>query len=118
MTHAQIPLLTFPVAAHYSTFNQAVQGQFDRHMEDADAATNGASYSVAMIRAAQAVGIAIPDSFDIARCDCFNNGCGCDLIFDSHQDGVVVTASNDPNCNLSSLQCPTCGHDHPRPVAD
>lgn len=118
MTHAPIPLLTFPTAAHYRTFNSTVQDQFDRHLEDADSAANDTSYFVAMIRAAQTVGIAIPGAFDIALCDCFNNGCGCDLIFDSNQPGVVITAGNGPGCNLSSLQCPTCGHDHPRPIED
>ncbi|MEW2266907.1 hypothetical protein [Streptomyces sp. NPDC047868] len=116
MSHAPIPVLTFPIAARYRSFNKAVQERFDQHLEDADNATDDKSYFVAMIRAAHTVGIAIPAALDIALCDCLNNGCGCDLIFDSHQTGVVVTASNDPNCNLSRLQCPDCGHDHPRPV--
>lgn len=120
MTHAPIPMLTFPVAAHYSTFNATVQARFDQHMEDADAATNDAAYFMAMIRAAQTVGIAIPATYDIARCSCYTDagGCGCDLIFDARTDGAVVTATNDPDCNLSRLQCAGCGHDHPRPIAD
>jgi hypothetical protein len=118
MTHAQIPQLTFPAAAHYSKFNKAVQETFDRHIEDADNAANDAAYFVAMIRAAQTLGIAIPAGFDIARCDCFNNGCGCDLVFDAHTDGVIVTATNGPDSNLSQLQCSDCGHDHPRRIAD
>ncbi|MCX4885942.1 hypothetical protein [Streptomyces sp. NBC_00847] len=117
-TRVPIALLTFPVAAHYSTFNRAVQGTFDKHMEDADAATNDGSYYMAMIRAAQTFGIAIPATYDIALCDCLNNGCGCDLVFDSHLPGVVVTANADPGFNLSRLQCPDCAHDHGRPIED
>jgi hypothetical protein len=30
----------------------------------------------------------------------------------------VVTANADPGYNLSRLQCPDCGHDHPRRIAD
>jgi hypothetical protein len=118
MTHAHIPQLTLPVAANYRAYSEAVQDEFDRHLQDADKAANDAAYFVAMIRAAQTLGIAIPAGFDIARCDCFNNGCGCDLVFDAHTEGAVVTATNGPDCNLSQLQCPDCGHDHPRPITD
>ncbi|MEV5703113.1 hypothetical protein AB0L55_37230 [Streptomyces anthocyanicus] len=120
ITRVPIPELTFPVAAHYSRFSTTVQATFTRHMEDADHAANDASYFMAMIRAAQTVGIAIPATFDIALCSCLNDagGCGCDLIFDTALPGAVVTATNSPNCNLSQLQCPTCGHDHPRPITD
>ncbi|MFG2970867.1 hypothetical protein ACGFZS_47125 [Streptomyces sp. NPDC048288] len=120
MTHAPIPHLTFPVAAYYSSFSQQAQAAFDQHMEDADNAVNDSAYFIAMIRAAQTVGIAIPAAYDIARCSCYTDaeGCGCSLIFDAHAKGAIVTATNDPGCNLSQLQCPTCGHDHPRPIAD
>jgi len=120
MTHAPIPMLTFPVAARYSTFNQAVQKQFDRHMEDADTAANDSAYFMAMIRAAKTVGIAIPATYDIALCSCYTDdlGCGCDLVFDARTNGAVVTANADPGFNLSRLQCTDCGHDHPRPIAE
>lgn len=120
ITHVPIPHLTFPTAARYNAFPKTVQAQFDQHIEDADNAANDSAYFMAMIRAAQTVGIAIPATYDIARCSCYTDagGCGCDLIFDAHQNGVVVTATNDPDCNLSQLQCPPCGHDHPRPIAD
>ncbi|WP_406257457.1 hypothetical protein [Streptomyces chartreusis] len=120
MTHVPIPLLTFPVAAHYRTFSARVQDTFDRHMEDADNAANDTAYFMAMIRAAQTVGMAIPATYDIGRCSCYTDagGCGCDLIFDTAQPGVVVTENADSGFSLSRLQCPACGHDHPRPLAD
>ena len=119
-TRVPIQLLTFPVAARYSTFSQAVQKQFARHMEDADSAANDSAYFMAMIRAAQTVGIAIPATYDIALCSCHTDdgGCGCDLVFNARTDGAVVTANADPGFNLSRLQCPGCGHDHPRPITD
>ncbi|NUS25104.1 MAG: hypothetical protein HOV92_12890, partial [Streptomyces sp.] len=66
-----------------------------------------------------AAGISLPDSKDLARCSCLYDagGCGCGAIFDTALPGVVVTATNGPDRNLSQLQCPTCGHDHPRPTA-
>src|SRR5947207_108755 len=120
MTHAPIRFLTFPATTDYRTLPAHAQEAFDQHMQDADNAPADAPYQVAMTRAAQTAGIPVPASLDIARCSCFNDagGCGCGAIFDSHQVGVVVTATNDPNCNLSRLQCPDCGHDHPRPITD
>jgi hypothetical protein len=106
--------------ADYRTLPAFVQDEFDRHMRKADHATTGDAYHQAMTDAALTAGIAVPASKDIARCSCLNDadGCGCGAIFDAHTTGAVVTATNDPNCNLSQLQCPPCGHDHPRPIAD
>ena len=120
MMHAPIPQLTYPVAAHYGQFNAQVRRQFDRHMDDADNAPNDNAYFMAMIRAAQTVGVAIPATYDIALCSCYtdDDGCDCSLVFDTHAPGAVVTATNGPDSNLSALQCPTCGHDHPRRIED
>lgn len=118
MTHAQIPSISLPAAGDYTALPQPIRDQFSDLMEQADAARTGDAYHDAMRRACRAIGIAVPDSEDIALCDCLNDGCGCGAIFDSHLGGVVVTAPNDPDGNLSRLQCPTCGHDHPRPIAD
>lgn len=118
MTHAHTPSITLPIAGDYTALPQAVRTKFSNLMEEADTARTGDAYHRAMRRACRAIGIAIPDSEDIALCDCLNDGCGCGAIFDSHQDGVVVTATNDPGFNLSRLQCPGCGHDHPRPIQD
>lgn len=118
MTHALIPSITLPIAADYTALPQNIRNQFSDLMEEADQAGTGDAYHAAMRRACNTIGIAIPDQQDIALCDCLNDGCGCGAIFDSHQTGVVITASSDPGYNLSRLQCPTCGHDHPRPIAD
>lgn len=120
MTHAPIRFLTFPATVDYRTLPAHVQAAFRRYMEDADQAAADDPYKVAMTKAAQAVGIAVPASLDIARCSCFNDayGCGCGAIFDTALPGVVVTATNGPDANLSALQCPNCGHDHPRPIED
>ncbi|CAK7288597.1 conserved hypothetical protein [Streptomyces misionensis JCM 4497] len=116
MTHAFARLQT----ANYGDLTAAQQDRFDALMREADTAGTGTAYNAAMVDAALVAGLPVPASKDIARCSCYTDagGCGCDLIFDSHQDGVVVTAVNDPGFNLSQLQCPTCGHDHPRPIAD
>lgn len=120
MTHAPIRFLTFPATVDYRALPTHIQDAFDRHMEDADQATADAPYKVAMTRAAQSVGIAVPASLDIARCSCLNDadGCGCGAIFDTALPGLVVTAPSGPDANLSALQCPDCGHDHPRPIED
>jgi len=104
----------------YRNLTVAQQDEFDRLMRQADHAGPGDAYHQAMTEAALTVGIPVPASRDIALCSCLNDagGCGCGAIFDSHTDGVVVTATNAPNRNLSELQCPTCGHDHPRPITD
>ncbi|MFD9004472.1 hypothetical protein ACFV0T_26525 [Streptomyces sp. NPDC059582] len=120
MTHAPSPFLTLPVTVDYRTLPTHVRNAFDQHMEDADHARTDATYKVAMVQASQTAGIAVPASLDIARCSCLNDtgGCGCGSIFDTALPGAVVTAANDPDCNLSQLQCPACGHDHPRPITD
>jgi hypothetical protein len=117
MTHA-LNQAHIPAAGDYTALPQYIRNDFDDLMEKADAAGTGDAYRQAMVDAALAIGIAVPDSRDIAVCDCLNDGCGCGAIFDSHLDGVVVTALADPDCNLSRLQCPDCGHDHPRPIED
>jgi ethanolamine utilization protein EutP (predicted NTPase) len=115
MTHAQ----TLPTTAHYDALTRRQQDDFDRVMEAADTeATNAHEYLAMMAVISVYAGIDLPASKDIARCDCYLNGCGCDLIFDSNLPGVVITAGPGPKCNLSSIQCPDCGHDHPRPVTD
>lgn len=116
MTHAQIR----PTTGHYTDLTALQQAAFDKAMAQADTAGTGDSYHQALTDAALTAGIAVPASRDIARCSCFTDahGCGCDAIFDSALPGAVPTAPNDPGCNLSALQCPDCGHDHPRPVQD
>jgi hypothetical protein len=113
MTHASARL-----EADYTDLTPTMQAVIDKAMENADNAATTSDYTDAMEYVAIAVGIPLPDSKDLAVCDCLNHGCGCGAIFDSHTDGVIVTAGPDPDCNLSRLQCPTCGHDHPRPTAD
>lgn len=115
MTHAPARLNT-----DYNTLPTALQDAFDHWMRQADTAGTHDSYREAMTEAALTVGIPVPASRDLARCSCLYDadGCGCGAIFDAHAPGAVVTATNGPNCNLSQLQCPTCGHDHPRPIAD
>ncbi|MEV5915791.1 hypothetical protein AB0M00_43780 [Streptomyces chartreusis] len=117
LSHAPIPAITRPTSADYTALPQRLRDKLSDLLEEADAAQSGAAYHGAMIRACFAIGIAVPEKQDIAICDCLNDGCGCGAIFDSHLDGVVVTANADPGFNLSRLQCPTCGHDHPRPAA-
>lgn len=117
MTHAQSPV-HLPVAADYTALPQHLRNQLTDLLEEADAAAPGPAFHDAMTRACITIGIAVPASRDIAICDCLNDGCGCGAIFDAHLDGVVVTANADPDCNLSRLQCPDCGHDHPRPAGD
>jgi len=116
MTHARI----YTPAADYTALTQAQQDEFDRLMRKADTAGTGDAYRDAMTDAAITAGLPVPASKDIARCSCLNDvgGCGCGAIFDAHATGVIVTAVSAPNGNLSELQCPTCGHDHPRPLAD
>ena len=115
MTHA----LTQPTTARYTQLSPKRRADFHRVMDVADTqASNAHEYLAYMAVLSVYAGIQLPTSGDIALCDCFDNGCGCDLIFDSNLPGAVVTALNDPDCNLSRLQCPDCGHDHPRPTAD
>lgn len=114
MTHAQIR----PTTSHYDQLPTALQDLFDQYMDQADTAGTGDSYHAAMTQAALTAGIAVPNSRDIARCSCWTDGCGCGAIFDTALPGAVVTAPNAPDGNLSALQCPDCGHDHPRPIED
>lgn len=118
MTHASIPTITLPTASDYTSLTQAQRDAFDHWMKRADHAGTGDDYRHAMDNAAHTAGMAAPASHDIAVCDCLTEGCGCAAIFDAHEPGVVVTAPNAPDCNLSALQCPDCSHDHPRPITD
>jgi hypothetical protein len=113
MTHAPARL-----EADYTALSPTAQAVIDKALVDADNAPTGDDYYDAMEYVAIAAGIPLPASKDLALCDCLNHGCGCGTIFDSHATGVVVTASPDPEHNLSRLQCPTCGHDHGRPITD
>lgn len=113
MTHASAR-----TEADYTALTPTMQAVIDKAMEDADHAATGEDYDRAMKYVAIAAGIPLPASKDLAVCDCLNDGCGCGAIFDSRAEGVIVTAGPDPDCNLSRLQCPTCGHDHGRPLAD
>jgi hypothetical protein len=113
MTHAFARL-----EADYTALNAAQQAVIDNAMQDADNASTGEDYDRAMKYVAIAAGIPLPASKDLAVCDCLNHGCGCGAVFDSHAQGVIVTAGPDPDRNLSRLQCPTCGHDHGRPITD
>ncbi|GAA3591093.1 hypothetical protein [Streptomyces osmaniensis] len=115
MTHARNQAHT----ADYTQLSPTVQAVIDKALTDADAADTGKDYVKAMGYVATAAGIQLPTSKDLAVCSCLNDadGCGCGAIFDTALTGVVVTATSDPDCNLSRLQCPTCGHDHPRPAA-
>lgn len=115
MTHARPSL-----EADYRTLSTAAQAVIDKAMEQADNALTTSDYTDAMEYVAIAAGLPLPASKDLAICSCRNDagGCGCAVIFDTALPGAVVTATNDPDCNLSQLQCPTCGHDHPRPIAD
>lgn len=112
ITHARPSL-----EADYNTLSTSDQDRFDQLMERADTA-GPHDYQPLMDTLAVLTGL-VP-ARDIARCSCLYDagGCGCSAIFDSNALGVVVTATNDPGCNLSQLQCPTCGHDHPRPITD
>lgn len=116
MTHAQIRLNT----TQYTALTLTQQNAFDQAMQQADTAGTNDTYRQAMADAILAAGINPPASRNIARCSCYTDpgGCGCSAIFDSHLPGAVVTATNAPDGNLSALQCPTCGHDHPRPIED
>lgn len=118
MTHAQIPSISLPIAGDYTALPEPIRARFSDLLEQADTAQTGDAYHDAMRRACHTIGIAVPARQDIALCDCLNDGCGCGAIFDSHLTGVVITANADPGYNLSRLQCPDCGHDHPRPIAD
>lgn len=118
LSHAPIPALTRPIGADYTALPAHLRNKLSDLLEEADAAQTSDAYHDAMIRACFTIGIAVPDSRDIAICDCLNDGCGCGAIFDSHLEGVVITANADPGFNLSALQCPDCGHDHPRPTGD
>ncbi|WP_157849394.1 hypothetical protein [Streptomyces violaceorubidus] len=115
MTHARPSL-----EADYRTLSPVAQAVIDKAMDKADNALTTSDYTDAMEYVAIAAGIALPASNDLAICSCRNDagGCGCSVIFDTALPGAVVTAVNDPDCNLSQLQCPTCGHDHPRPITD
>ena len=116
MTHASAR----PQTANYGDLTTAQQQRFNDLMEQADTAGTGQAYHEAMTEAALVAGLPVPASQDIARCSCYTDagGCGCALVFDAYATGVVVTAVNDPDHNLSQLQCPPCGHDHGRPIAD
>ena len=113
MTHAPARL-----EADYTALTPTMQAVIDKAMQDADNAPTGEDYDRAMAYVAIAAGIPLPNSKDLAVCDCLNHGCGCGTIFDSHAQGIVITAAPDPDHNLSRIQCPTCGHDHGRPIAD
>lgn len=104
--------------ADYTKLSPALQDVIDKALENADSAITTDDYTDAMEYVALAAGIPLPASRDLAICDCLNAGCGCGAIFDTHQPGVVVTATADPGFNLSRLQCPDCGHDHGRPITD
>lgn len=106
--------------ADYTKLSPTVQAVIDKAMRHADNAADTQAYTEAMEFVAIAAGITLPASRDLAVCSCLNDagGCGCGAIFDTALPGLVVTATNDPNRNLSRLQCPDCGHDHPRPIAD
>ncbi|MFE9812362.1 hypothetical protein [Streptomyces sp. NPDC005548] len=117
MTHARNQA-ALPIAADYTALPQYIRNTLHDLLDRADNAGTGDAYHQAMTDAALLIGMAVPESRDIAICDCQWGGCGCGAIFDSHLPGVVVTATNDPDHNLSALQCPDCGHDHPRPVQD
>ena len=119
MTHALATPATQPTV-DYTALTDAQQTRFEELMDYADAAGTIDAYQDAMVEAALVAGLPVPASRDIARCSCLDDagGCGCGAIFDAHTPGTVVTALNDPDFNLSRLQCPTCGHDHPRPIKD
>jgi hypothetical protein len=113
MTHAQIPHITLPTAAHYNQLAPTFQDDFDRHIADADNAANQDSFQAAVARAAHTAGIAVPPpQHGIVLCRCFNPGCGCDLIVPETADGVRVI-DTPAGGNLPSLLCPTCAHDCP-----
>ncbi len=114
MTHAQNQSAYLPIATDYTALAPTQRDQFSDWLEKADQAGTGDAYYEAMTRAALTAGIAVPDSRDIALCDCLNDGCGCGAIFDSHETGVHVVAPADDGYNLSRLQCPDCAHDLPR----
>ncbi len=113
MTHAPNPHLTLPAAAHYRRLAHNLQNAFDQHIEVADNAITAATFDDAMDNAAEAAGIAAPAGHTIARCDDYEHGCGCDLIFDAALPGIRVVAPAHRG-NLDRLQCPDCAHDHPR----
>ena len=104
----------------YQQLTRAAQDVIDKAMQEADNAATTRDYENAMQYVALAAGIPLPASKDLAVCSCLNDagGCGCGAIFDSNAEGVVITALHGPDRNLSELQCPTCGHDHPRPIND
>ncbi|WP_446458701.1 hypothetical protein [Streptomyces rochei] len=112
MTHAPARL-----EANYRSLSTDDQDRFDQLMERAD---HAGPHDYQPLMDALAVLTGLFTARDIARCSCWTDtrGCGCAVIFDTALPGVVVTATNDPDCNLSQLQCPTCGHDHPRPITD
>jgi hypothetical protein len=116
MTHARNQATT----ADYTQLHPTAQAVIDKAMDDADNADTSKDYADAMEYVAIAAGLPFPESGDLAVCSCLKDagGCGCGAIFDTALPGLVVTATNDPDCNLSRLQCPGCGHDHPRPVSD
>jgi hypothetical protein len=112
ITHARPSL-----EANYRSLTPEAQDRFDQLMERADTA---GPHDYQPLMDAIAVLAGIPAARDVARCSCWTDayGCGCAAIFDTNLPGAVVTAVNDPGFNLSQLQCPTCGHDHPRPITD
>lgn len=104
MTHALPPEIRLnQVPAHAAATFERIWEAADRAADHQDLTT----YAFLHTQAANAIGIELPASGELARCTC--PGCwNCDTVFDAdqahtHMDGTV-----------EFVQCPGCWDDHPR----
>lgn len=100
--------------AHYGHLHPFQQNVFDTCMEQADNTRDAGDYNHAMQLAATAIGIALPDGGEIAKCAC--QDCHCDAIFDTAGPGLREVETT--LYNLPRLQCAACADTHPAPHED
>ena len=104
MTHTQNQTTTL------TDLPMAAQDAFTQYMEQADNAGTNHDYRTAMVCAALAASIPLPDGGEIALCAC-PNCWNCDRIFNANDPEAHPFGESD-SYNLGRIQCPLCTDRH------
>jgi hypothetical protein len=100
LPHAQ----TLPTEVQLHRVPKHIADQFDDLMHRADQAISLYEIRPIHAQAAQLIGMQLPDSQDIVKCNC--GGCYCDRVIDAK------TARTYMNGTVEFVQCPACADEH------
>lgn len=104
MATAVLPHAQLPTEVQLHRIPQHLADQFTVLMDRADQAISLYEIRPLHAQAAQLIGMRLPDSQDIVKCNCEN--CYCQRVFDANKARTYMNGS------VEFVQCPVCADEH------